>query len=737
MKVQSLIRSAWLAPLLAILGGGCGARSLDPRDADVMPGVDAAADRDLGGDDTGDASPTDATDAGSPTDVGPNTGEAPVRVNGAWIYAATASGVQRADTAGGGFAPFGVAASTRSVFPSPSGRFVAQELADERVVVFDHGGEQRGYFDQRMGLLGWSDDATLLFLDPLTKFLRQLSPDSPARRYLPLPPGLNAYGYRSALVSPDRSLVAVLAEPFARDNVVGYYLLVLSMVDGSLVRDLGVLSRGGLAWTGDGRLVITAPTGQGFVAVNARSGASTPVSATSALGSACGYVGWYEAGKILLGKFFSQPGSDTATCIPSSLFDVDTAVVSPGPTTSAFLATAFAQSADGREAAIALGASIELGAVAGGTRRLLGEATDAIIGVAWAHPTGGDAPSLTSPGFPVRSAGLAGAPAAADRSGGADCGTGRWVNRTPSPLPAGWPAARRAFSFAFDSDRGTLLVEGGLAGNLGTLPNVDYETLQWDGAQGEWLNFSRADGFGPVNGRPMGYDARHQVVLALGADLPSDGPWTWSPPLGWKNLRAAPPSYQGPRAASAATVYDLGRDRWIVSGGYAESATWEWDGAAWARSTAAPPGGTTQLAGSRLVYDDARARVYSVGNRDRGASPWLYEPAQSRWTAAPSSGPSPLPREWAGVAYDVRRDRVMLFGGYALNGAGGANIGGDLYEWDPASGAWQACPATGAAPAARMNAAFAYDRTRDVLLLFGGETADGSVATDVWEWYVP
>ena len=712
-------------------GAGGGAAGTDGGAAGAgggAAGTDGGAARTDGGGGT--------NDGGGAPDAGPDAGDVDP-----WIYVATANGVERINTTGA-FMPFGMSAPTKSVFPSPSGQLVAQELADLRVAVFAADGSARATFDVRPGLLGWSDDSTLLFLD--AQALRQSNVDGTMRRYVPMPPGLNAAGHIGATLSPDRTLLYASAAP-PGSNPSGYYMLVLSTVDGTLIRNLGVLSRGGVAWTGDGRLVVAAPSGSGFVAVTPRSGVSTPVPAVPALDSACGYTSWYENGKILVGKYFMASGSDTGSCVPSALVDVDTGNTSPpGPVitptnTSGLGVGAIAQSADGREAAIAAGSVLELGAVAGGARRQLGTANGAIVGVGWAHPTGGTANLVAPPRPPETAAGLAGAPSVASRSGGTDCRTGVWVNRTPNQLPAGWPPApRRNFSFAFDGDRGTLLVEGGLANKVTEPPYLDYETMEWEGAQGRWTNFSHADGFGPADGRPMAYDARRKVVLSLGANLPGDGPWTWTPELGWKNLRAPGQVFEGPsRTNSAASVYDIGRDRWILSGGYTETATWEWNGTAWQKSMAPPPGGTTQLAGSRLVYDDKRAGVYLVGNRDRGTSPWLYEPAQNRWTAQPSTGPSPLPRDWAGVAYDARRDRVMVFGGFALNGAGGGNTFGDLAEWDPASGAWQTCPPTGAAPAARINAAFAYDRTRDVLLLFGGDTADNAAATDVWEWYVP
>jgi hypothetical protein len=701
--------------LLALaLGSGCGARGLDAKDAEPTSGDGGSADAGRDGDVP---AATDSDD---------------------WIYVATTNGVDRVNVGGGAFAPFGLSVDTLSVFPSPTGRLIAQELADQRVAVFAADGASHATFDVRMGLLGWSDEETLLFLDPETKFLQQTSVDGTIRRYLPLPSGLNAYGYTGAAMSPDRSLVLVRADPFARDNVLGSYLMVLSAVDGSLVRDLGVHRDGG-AWTGDGRLIVRASVEGDFVALSPRLGTSTPVVGADAWDRSCGFVSWYETAKILLGKEVSS--GDTGRCVPSATLDVDTGASTAftgtyvGSTqTSGLVVPPFAHAADGRQAAVASAWDLELGAVAGGERRRVGSARGSIVGVSWAHPTGGTAHLVAPPTPPATVAARAGAPAIAERSGGTDCLTGRWVNRTPETLPAGWPGPWGG-SFAFDTDRGTLLVEGSYATAaelfLGTLPNLAYETLEWDGAEGLWTNLSRRDGFGPARGRAMAYDGHRKVVLAAGNDLPGDGPWTWTRTTGWQNLRVSTLGSIRPYGLSDAySVYDTNRDRWVLLGGY-DAATWEWNGASWMRSTAAPPGGTTPLSAGRLVYDDRRGRIYFVGGRDRGSSPWLYEPAQSRWTAQSSTGPSPLPRDWAGVAYDARRDRVMVFGGYVL----GSGTADDLAEWDPATGAWQTCPPTGVSPGPRQNVALVYDAGRDALLLLGGPATDA--APELWEWYVP
>jgi hypothetical protein len=716
MRSRALIRSAGVASLVGLVMGGCGSSNLDGK-----------------------------PDGGGAGGAPPITG-----TPDPWIYVATDKGVERINAAGGAFQPFGVAAATRSVAVSPGGAYVAQELADQRVAIFDRDGAARTTFDVRTGLLGWSDDSTLLFRDPQTSYLQQASVDGQTRRYLPVPSGLtiNIRSFSPQTLSPDRSLVTAIVEPFPVDHVVGpRHLVVLSAADGTLVRDLGAYSGGAVVWTGDSRLFVAPTTGQAFVVMDPRSGMSTPVPATAALASLCGFATWYAAGKILLGTVWFQPGSDAGQCIPSTLLDVDSGDTStsdvgvPGPLLSMVMS---AQSADGRNAAVVVDRRLEVGAVAGGARRQLGLASATIGSVSWAHPTGGLANLVAPPKPPQTALGLAGAPSITGRSGGTDCSTGRWVNRTPDPLPAGWPAPRRDSSAAFDSDRGILRVEGGYTQTapsmLSVLPILDTQTMAWNGADGQWTNFTRPDGFGPIGDRAMAYDPHRKVVLAMGAVLPGDGTWTWTPADGWKNLRSPAELLLRPRGGNRAeSVYDVTRDRWVVSGGGIVSTPWEWDGASWSQSTASPPGQTTPASGSHLVYDTKRARVYLIGNRHQGTAPWLYDSAQTaqdHWIAQPSSGLSPLPRDEAAVAYDARRDRVMVFGGTEVSGTI-TYVVADMFEWDPETGAWQTCPVNGDAPTPRTNAIVAYDAKRDVLVLFSGRLADHSSSAEVWEWYVP
>jgi hypothetical protein len=49
-----------------------------------------------------------------------------------------------------------------------------------------------------------------------------------------------------------------------------------------------------------------------------------------------------------------------------------------------------------------------------------------------------------------------------------------------------------------------------------------------------------------------------------------------------------------------------------------------------------------------VVYDGKRDQVLMLGNRDLGRDPWVWD--GNAWSARPSSGASPLPREWMQIA---------------------------------------------------------------------------------------
>jgi hypothetical protein len=86
---------------------------------------------------------------------------------------------------------------------------------------------------------------------------------------------------------------------------------------------------------------------------------------------------------------------------------------------------------------------------------------------------------------------------------------------------------------------------------------------------------------------------------------------------------------------------------------------------------------------------------------------------------------APVARSGYSLAYDASRDVVVLFGG---QDSANARLS-DTWEWS--AGVWSRIEVGG--PSARMNAAMAYDPVRKLVFLFGGRTESGT-EDDLWTY---
>ena len=190
----------------------------------------------------------------------------------------------------------------------------------------------------------------------------------------------------------------------------------------------------------------------------------------------------------------------------------------------------------------------------------------------------------------------------------------------------------------------------------------------------------------------------------------------------WTQKQDAGPGARG----YAAMAYDSNRGRTVLFGGSGSLAdTWEWDGENWTQMADSGPPGREAAA---MAYDAQRNQtvLFGGGATTAGVShimgdTWSWD--GRNWTQLADSGP--LPRTSFAMAYDSKRQRIVLFGGQT------DVLAADTWQWDGA--AWTRAAVTG--PSARASHAMAYDSTRDRTVLFGGndETTD-AVLGDTWEW---
>jgi hypothetical protein len=125
-----------------------------------------------------------------------------------------------------------------------------------------------------------------------------------------------------------------------------------------------------------------------------------------------------------------------------------------------------------------------------------------------------------------------------------------------------------------------------------------------------------------------------------------------------------------------------------------------------------------------MAYDLARDRVVLFGGRNSAGAQlgdtWAWD--GSAWTPAATTGP--LARENLACAFDAARNEVVLFGG----NNGGTRLG-DTWAWN--GNGWAQVASSG--PSARTGVRMAYDLARGSSVLFAGNTLTTN-PMDTWLW---
>lgn len=229
----------------------------------------------------------------------------------------------------------------------------------------------------------------------------------------------------------------------------------------------------------------------------------------------------------------------------------------------------------------------------------------------------------------------------------------------------------------------------------------------------------------------------NRLVLVGGSDATGVVPapaqtWSWDD-RGWTEVASTSPA---PQVGGSVLVPDPARERLLLLGGIspgtrfeapAFSRIWSWDGRRWVRELNAessfpdvlfPAAAYHEAQGEHVVFGGctgipAGGLVSACSQALRGT--WVSE--GERWDRREVD--IEPPSRWGAVmAYDAKRERVLLFGGFDGNG----DQLGDLWSWD--GNRWTQIEWNGSAPPPRGFAASAYDRVRDRLIIFGGATAN-------------
>jgi hypothetical protein len=280
-----------------------------------------------------------------------------------------------------------------------------------------------------------------------------------------------------------------------------------------------------------------------------------------------------------------------------------------------------------------------------------------------------------------------------------DLATATWAQLTSSQIPD-----RTGAAAGWDSASAVMVVAGGAAQNDAWIFDTTWRQLVVGGIQS--ANYA-------------GYDPARHRFAAIVTGRPaffSTADSTWSP--------AGPGLFRNVHFYSE--FYDAGRN---LLGAFSNDSLFTIHpnvDAAWtarALSGAIPPidyPGTTWL-------DAPNQRVLVFGGQGYGSfgaagSPGLFglDYANAIWTLLQPT--TPLGIRSTAPIHDVRRNRLLFYGGALLRRSSPPDAAGDLWSFDLATGSWTGLTAGGASPGVRYDFPAAYDSLRDRALIFGGIT---------------
>jgi N-acetylneuraminic acid mutarotase len=347
-----------------------------------------------------------------------------------------------------------------------------------------------------------------------------------------------------------------------------------------------------------------------------------------------------------------------------------------------------------------------------------------------------------------------------------DPASGAWSARI-TPIT---PPARAGHTLVFDSVTGHGILSGGVAYSQTGIhtPELD-DTWDFDPVAVSWTQ--RTVDTAPFLYRPgIAYDTNRQTLVLRGDERRpamwelSGGRWSATDMLAGQNTDYGNAFSQGaPNGCShqygfspcgaqryelavASLVYDSGRGKTMFFAGREPTSAgeplqavpaeiWEWDGRTWQKRqcTGAPLG----LNNAGIAFDAKRELVVVAGGEttasgdygQRAFQTWEVDPASCTWTARTPTTQPPS-RVLPLMTWDSARGIVVLFGGAVPPFGVPLN---DTWEWDGAAGTWTDRSQTNA-PSPREGGAMTFDSGRSRAVLFGGVDASNTALNDLWEY---
>lgn len=230
----------------------------------------------------------------------------------------------------------------------------------------------------------------------------------------------------------------------------------------------------------------------------------------------------------------------------------------------------------------------------------------------------------------------------------------------------------------------------------------------------------------------MAYDSESKQVILFGGQTGdftdpanfSDETWAYDVATNtWKNMK--PPL--APKSGGAGSLgYDVESDRVILFGSarglFPSGDTWAYDfnSNTWTQMAAKGP---IHRLGVRMAYDIKSDRFISFGgynaNRDEMyQDTWAYDFNSDTWTEM-KPVIHPPGQNFHSMTYDTKADRVILWGGDTETGSSHPPKDPSVWAYDFNSNTWEQ-KETSNGPGARAYSTIAYDIESDLIILYGG-----------------
>ncbi|HLQ38992.1 MAG TPA: kelch repeat-containing protein, partial [Planctomycetota bacterium] len=285
------------------------------------------------------------------------------------------------------------------------------------------------------------------------------------------------------------------------------------------------------------------------------------------------------------------------------------------------------------------------------------------------------------------------------------------------------PSTRYGAAMVYDPSLDRLVLTGGA--NTTSLDDI------WECDGTTWTRRATAGKPSPRNNHSFAYDrANHRAVLFGGHDGQTALNDTWSyDGSQWTPIIEDGPS-PAPRFTHAACFVEQGAST-VVFGGTTDGIgelgdTWRLDQAGrWTPGALGPPARVNPAMVYAIVQGQPSCLLF--GGYRQGSllgDTWRYLPASDTWQQL-AGGPDA--RDIHAMAWDRMRNVVVLFGGRAVN----AFFADDTWEFNCATATWSLRNPVHRPPA-RWNGTMDFDQSRGRTVLFGGY--NGGYLNDVWEW---